>query len=190
MASDRPDKKEKKEKKEKRSEDAGVTKSKKDKKEKKDKKDKLASALDEKLQQDVAAQSAVKASDEGSDMEEDKTPEVTLERKVVPFAVPLADEKGQKKICKTIRKGRLLLPRYVAHSASFFFSFLQLSLPCLASLYSNGGIGSCLLTSTLFNSRQEWYSQAWCQGSRQDPAKVPRHRPRLHLIPRSRHHRR
>ncbi|PKK43795.1 hypothetical protein CI102_11037, partial [Trichoderma harzianum] len=37
-------------------------------------------------------------------MEEDKTPEVTLERKVVPFAVPLADEKGQKKICKTIRK--------------------------------------------------------------------------------------
>ncbi|KAL6815486.1 50S ribosomal protein L30e-like protein [Trichoderma sp. SZMC 28013] len=104
MASERPDKKEKKEKKEKRSDDAGVSKSKKEKKDKKDKKEKLASALDEKLQQDVAAQSAVKVSDEGSDMEEDKTPEVTLERKVVPFAVPIADEKGQKKICKTIRK--------------------------------------------------------------------------------------
>lgn len=125
MASERPDKKEKKEKKEKRSDDAGVSKSKKEKKDKKDKKEKLASALDEKLQQDVAAQSAVKVSDEGSDMEEDKTPEVTLERKVVPFAVPIADEKGQKKICKTIRKGRLLLPRCVAQSASFFFLFFR-----------------------------------------------------------------
>lgn len=190
MASDRPDKKEKKEKKEKRSEDAGVTKSKKDKKEKKEKKDKLASALDEKLQQDVAAQSAVKASDEGSDMEEDKTPEVTLERKVVPFAVPLADEKGQKKICKTIRKGRPPLPLCVAQSASFFLLFFTFpSLLLLSSIYMEV-FGSCLLTSTLFNSCQEWYPQAWCQGSRQDPAKVPRHRPRLHLIPRSRHHRR
>ncbi|UKZ75078.1 hypothetical protein TrVFT333_002750 [Trichoderma virens FT-333] len=104
MAAERSDKKDKKEKKEKRSEESGVSKSKKEKKDKKDKKDKLASALDEKLQQDVAAQSAVKASEEASDMDEDKTPEVALERKVVPFAVPLADEKGQKKICKTIRK--------------------------------------------------------------------------------------
>ncbi|EGR44390.1 uncharacterized protein TRIREDRAFT_124149 [Trichoderma reesei QM6a] len=107
MASERPEKKDKKEKKEKRSDDAGVAKSKKDKKEKKDKKDKLASALDEKLQQDVAAQTSAKASEEASDMDEDNKPQaeqLPLERKVVPFAVPLADEKGQKKICKTIRK--------------------------------------------------------------------------------------
>ncbi|KAL6864040.1 50S ribosomal protein L30e-like protein [Trichoderma novae-zelandiae] len=104
MASERPDKKEKKEKKEKRSDEAGVAKPKKEKKDKKDKKEKLASVLDEKLQQDVAAQTSAKASEEASDMDEDKAPEVALERKVVPFAVPLADEKGQKKICKTIRK--------------------------------------------------------------------------------------
>ncbi|TFB06774.1 H/ACA ribonucleoprotein complex subunit 2 [Trichoderma ghanense] len=106
MASERPEKKDKKEKKEKRSDDAGVAKSKKDKKEKKDKKDKLASVLDEKLQQDVAAQASAKASEEAaSDMDEDsKQAELPLERKVVPFAVPLADDKGQKKICKTIRK--------------------------------------------------------------------------------------
>lgn len=106
MASERPDKKEKKEKKEKRSEESGVKKEKKEKKDKKDKKEKLAAALDEKLQQDVAGQISPVKGSEDSDVEEDKAPEVALERKVVPFAVPLADEKGQKKICKTIRKGK------------------------------------------------------------------------------------
>ncbi|KAK1255359.1 hypothetical protein MKX08_009354 [Trichoderma sp. CBMAI-0020] len=104
MASERPDKKEKKEKKEKRTEESGVKKEKKDKKDKKDKKEKLAAALDEKLQQDVAGQISPVKGSEDSDMDEDKAPEVALERKVVPFAVPLADEKGQKKIYKTIRK--------------------------------------------------------------------------------------
>ncbi|KOS23139.1 H/ACA ribonucleoprotein complex subunit 2 [Escovopsis weberi] len=102
MAAERPEKskKEKKEKKEKRSEEAGVTKTKKDKKEKKEKKEKLAAALDDK-----AAHEAKPAAEEApSDMDEDKAEETVLERKLVPFAVPLADDKGQKKICKTIRK--------------------------------------------------------------------------------------
>jgi H/ACA ribonucleoprotein complex subunit 2 len=125
MAAERPDKKEKKEKKEKRSEEAGVSKpkkEKKEKKEKKDKKDKLASVLDEKLQQDVAAQTSVNDSEEASDMDEDKPAEVALERTVVPFAIPLADEKGQKKICKTIRKGINMmpfLPLSLVHPLSF-----------------------------------------------------------------------
>lgn len=111
MAAERPDKKDKKEKKEKRaSDETGVSKSKKDKKEKKEKKDKLAAALEEKLQKDAAAQSAGKAAaDEDSDMEEAKE-ELPLERTVVPFAVPVADEKGMKKVYKTIRKGALRLP--------------------------------------------------------------------------------
>lgn len=126
MASERPDKKEKKEKKEKRTEESGVKKEKKEKKDKKEKKEKLAAALDEKLQQDVAGQ----ISPEDSDMEEDKAPEAALERKVVPFAVPLADEKGQKKICKTIRKGKNL-----SHERTPFWCFLfnQMSLHLLTT---------------------------------------------------------
>ncbi|CAH0018406.1 unnamed protein product [Clonostachys rhizophaga] len=111
MAAEKPDKKEKKDKK--RSDESGVAKSKKDKKDKKDKKEKLAAALEDKLQKDAAAQSdaasrAVKAApaDDNSDSEmEDKSgEEVALERTVVPFAVPLADDKGQKKVYKAIRK--------------------------------------------------------------------------------------
>lgn len=113
MAAEKPDKKEKKDKK--RSDESGVAKSKKDKKDKKDKKEKLAAALEDKLQKDAAAQSdaaskAVKAApaDDNSDSEmEDKSgEEVALERTVVPFAVPLADDKGQKKVYKAIRKGK------------------------------------------------------------------------------------
>jgi hypothetical protein len=154
MASERPEKKDKKEKKEKRSDDAGVAKSKKDKKEKKDKKDKLASALDEKLQQDVAAQTSAKASEEASDMDEDNKPQaeqLPLERKVVPFAVPLADEKGQKKICKTIRKGTPPL----SHSPPlcFFFPFFFVFLFMTSILFCHSSVwlhlfllGSPLLT--------------------------------------------
>lgn len=104
MAAEKPDKKEKKDKK--RSDESGVSKSKKEKKEKKDKKEKLAAALEEKIQQDAAPSAAVNAN-EDSDMEEDKVEELPLERTVVPFAVPVADEKGMKKIYKTIRKGML-----------------------------------------------------------------------------------
>lgn len=99
MAAERPDKKEKKEKK--RSEESGIHKTKKEKKDKKDKKEKLAAALEEKLQQDAEP----KTVDSDSDMEDEETAaDLPVERTVVPFAVPLADEKGMKKVYKTIRK--------------------------------------------------------------------------------------
>ncbi|KAG5975352.1 hypothetical protein E4U55_007739, partial [Claviceps digitariae] len=102
MAAERPDKKEKKDKK--RSDDSGgVTKPKKDKKEKKEKKEKLAAALE-----DVAAAKPVaRDPDNDSDMEDGvvaPAEALPLERTVVPFAVPVADEKGMKKVYKTIRK--------------------------------------------------------------------------------------
>jgi len=107
MAAEKPDKKEKKDKK--RSDEAGVSKSKKDKKEKKEKKDKLAAAAEEQLQKDVAEQEkgAVKkvaAADEDDSDVEPEAAEIPLVRTVVPFAIPLADEKGTKKVYKTIRK--------------------------------------------------------------------------------------
>lgn len=113
MAAERPDKKEKKEKKEKRSDESGVSKSKKDKKDKKEKKEKLAAAaLEEKLQEDAAKQSVSKGAsaaatedDSDSEMEDgNEAPELTLETTVVPFAVPVAGDKGMKKVYKTIRK--------------------------------------------------------------------------------------
>lgn len=111
MAAERADKKEKKEKKSSRSDDAGaVTKVKKDKKEKKEKKEKLAAAvLDQKLQEDAAAAAPaekieVDSEAEDSDAEDAKKEELPLERTVVSFAIPLADEKGTKKVFKTIRK--------------------------------------------------------------------------------------
>ncbi len=117
MAAERPDKKEKKEKKEKRaSEDAGVKKDKKEKKEKKDKKEKLAAAVEDKIQQDAASakpskkdkkdkKAAATADDSDSDMEDgDKAADQALERTVVTFAIPVADDKGMKKVYKTIRK--------------------------------------------------------------------------------------
>lgn len=115
MAAERPDKKEKKDKKEKRaSEESGVKKDKKDKKEKKEKKEKLAAAVEEKIQQDAAATksskkekkaAAVEDNDSDSDMDEsDKAEDLPLARTIVPFAVPVADDKGMKKVYKTIRK--------------------------------------------------------------------------------------
>ncbi|KAH7266155.1 hypothetical protein FSOLCH5_012925 [Fusarium solani] len=103
MAAEKPDKKEKKDKK--RSDESGVSKSKKEKKDKKDKKEKLAAALEEKIGQESAPKVAAKAAAaEDSDVEEDKAAELPLERTVVPFALPVADEKGMKKVYKTIRK--------------------------------------------------------------------------------------
>jgi H/ACA ribonucleoprotein complex subunit 2 len=107
MAAEKPDKKEKKDKK--RSDESGVSKSKKEKKDKKEKKEKLAAALEEKLQQDAPVAAAAAANmDEDSDAEEEKAAELPLERVVVPFALPVADEKGMKKVYKTIRKGMRL----------------------------------------------------------------------------------
>ncbi|UPL00514.1 hypothetical protein LCI18_011448 [Fusarium solani-melongenae] len=102
MAAEKPDKKEKKDKK--RSDESGVSKSKKEKKDKKDKKEKLAAALEEKLGQESTPKAAKAAAAEDSDVEEDKAAELPLERTVVPFALPVADEKGMKKVYKTIRK--------------------------------------------------------------------------------------
>jgi H/ACA ribonucleoprotein complex subunit 2 len=105
MAAEKPDKKEKKDKK--RSDESGVAKTKKDKKDKKEKKDKLAAAAEDQLQKD-AAQSAPalkkeKVEDDDSDVEVEAD-DVPVEKTVVSFAVPLADEKGTKKVYKTIRK--------------------------------------------------------------------------------------
>jgi len=103
MAAEKPEKKEKKDKK--RSDESGVSKPKKEKKDKKDKKEKLAAALEEKIQQDAPVAAAAAANmDEDSDAEEDKAAELPLERVVVPFALPVADDKGMKKVYKTIRK--------------------------------------------------------------------------------------
>ncbi|KAF4959013.1 hypothetical protein FSARC_10850 [Fusarium sarcochroum] len=102
MAAEKPDKKEKKDKK--RSDESGVAKSKKEKKDKKDKKEKLAAALEQQDAAPVAVAAAVSKIDVDSDSEEEKVSELPLERTVVPFAIPVADDKGMKKVYKTIRK--------------------------------------------------------------------------------------
>ncbi|KAM0555082.1 hypothetical protein ACHAPJ_006431 [Fusarium lateritium] len=102
MAAEKPDKKEKKDKK--RSDESGVSKSKKEKKDKKDKKEKLAAALEQQDAAPVAIAAAVSKIDVDSDSEEEKAADLPLERTVVPFAIPVADEKGMKKVYKTIRK--------------------------------------------------------------------------------------
>jgi H/ACA ribonucleoprotein complex subunit 2 len=92
------DKSEKKDKK--RSSEGGISKDKKDKKKDKTKQEKLARALDAHLQADAAAQ-------------DEKTEEVDPEdiikpaEELVPFAMPLADDKTHKKIYKLIKKGTL-----------------------------------------------------------------------------------
>jgi hypothetical protein len=112
MASDKPEKKkekskDKKEKKDKkRSETDGVHKDKKDRKEKNAKKEKLESkvsaALDEQLQAEVAI-SAAKAGVVATPME-DESKKLGPKPALVPFAIPLADEKAMKKVLKTVRK--------------------------------------------------------------------------------------
>ncbi|KAI1850519.1 hypothetical protein JX265_004229 [Neoarthrinium moseri] len=113
MGATKPEKKEKKDKKDKkRSEADGVAKVSKDKKEKKEKKDKLKSAvlnaaLDEKLQSDAAA--SLEKAPEVTEIEvDDEEGEGKVVKPVVgalvPFARPLADDKGTKKILKSVRK--------------------------------------------------------------------------------------
>lgn len=110
MGATKVDKKEKKDKK--RAESEGVTKpSKKDKKEKKEKKEKLKTAvlnaaLDEKLQADAAA--SVETAPEVTEIEVDEDGTKVVQPVVgalVPFARPLADDKGTKKVLKSVRKG-------------------------------------------------------------------------------------
>ncbi|RYP58950.1 hypothetical protein DL770_010324 [Monosporascus sp. CRB-9-2] len=114
MGATKPEKAEKKEKKEKKRSDAdGVSKtsSKKDKKEKKEKKEKLKSAvtaaLDGQVEKNGDVTVAVIRTDKGEDGEKDEKKTTVLQPVVgalVPFARPLADEKGTKKIMKTVRK--------------------------------------------------------------------------------------
>jgi len=96
------DKSEKKDKK--RSDNDGVRKEKKDKKKDKAKQDKLARALDAHLQADVAA------SFEAQDDQTEIDPEDIIKpvEELVPFALPLADDKTHKKIYKLIKKGAKL----------------------------------------------------------------------------------
>lgn len=129
MGSTKPEKKEKKDKSAKRSEVDGVSKSSKtksDKKDKKEKKDKLKTAvlnaaLDDKLQADAAAQSLEKAPEVTEvEVEEEDGEKVTkhVVGALVPFARPLAEEKGTKKILKTVKKGKsFFIPEQI-----FFFS--------------------------------------------------------------------
>ncbi|KAI0164254.1 L30e-like protein [Hypoxylon sp. FL1284] len=102
MGASKPEKKEKKDKK--RSDADGISKPKKDKKEKKEKKDKLKNAvnaaLDDQLQADAAASVTVVKDD---DTKSAKVL-VPIVGALVPFALPLADEKATKKIMKTVRK--------------------------------------------------------------------------------------
>ncbi|RDA82921.1 hypothetical protein CP532_6065 [Ophiocordyceps camponoti-leonardi (nom. inval.)] len=110
MAAEKPDKKKEKKDKKKRSEESGVTKpSKSSKKEKKEKKEKLAAAVKDKLEREDSAETTPAVSKAAADEEDDSdaeqpTASQPVERTVVPFAVPIADEKGMKKTYKTIRK--------------------------------------------------------------------------------------
>jgi H/ACA ribonucleoprotein complex subunit 2 len=98
------DKSEKKEKK--HSEEGGIKKEKKDKKKEKAKQDKLARALDAHLQADAAASSGKDETTTTAEMN-DVDPEDLIKpaEELVPFALPLADEKAHKKIYKLIKKG-------------------------------------------------------------------------------------
>ncbi|KAB5554430.1 50S ribosomal protein L30e-like protein [Coniochaeta sp. 2T2.1] len=91
----------------KRSDEGGIKKEKKDKKKDKAKQDKLARALDAHLQADVAA-SATK--DDAATEMKDVDPEDMIQpaEELVPFALPLADDKAHKKIYKLIKKGAKL----------------------------------------------------------------------------------
>jgi H/ACA ribonucleoprotein complex subunit 2 len=116
VVDDKKVKKEKKDKKEKKSKDKsenkdkkrsgsdGVHKEKKDKKKDKAKQDKLARALDAHLQADAAA--AFDAQDDAADVDPEDL--IKPAEELVPFALPLADDKTHKKIFKLIKKGAKL----------------------------------------------------------------------------------
>lgn len=108
------DKSEKKDKK--RVEEGGIKKEKKDKKKDKAKQDKLARALDAHLQADVAA--SVGHQDDEQQMKVDPEDLIKPTDELVPFALPLADDKAHKKIYKLIKKG-------MWHSLICFIALLQ-----------------------------------------------------------------
>ncbi|KAI1335408.1 L30e-like protein [Xylariaceae sp. FL0016] len=105
MGSTKPEKKEKKDKK--RSEADGISKPKKDKKDKKEKKEKLKhavnAALDDELQTSIVKEDANDDGDSDAAVEK-KEKKPVIVGSLVPFARPLADEKGTKKVMKCVRK--------------------------------------------------------------------------------------
>lgn len=113
--------KDKKEKKEKRSESDGIKKSKKDKKEKKSEhvtEALLASVSDASSGADVKTTVAIRTVADESDDETARPALVSAN--LVPFAVPLSDDKTTKKIFKSVKKGTLplcLLRRRLAHTS-------------------------------------------------------------------------
>ena len=112
------DKADKAKKDKKRSESEGVSKDKKDKKKDKAKQDKLARALDAHLQADVAAEAGVQIETAAVDPEDLIKPSENL----VPFAMPLADDKMHKKAYKLIKKG-MHSPRFTFLSTSTLIPF-------------------------------------------------------------------
>lgn len=102
-------KKEKKERKEekvkkdkKRSETDGISKEKKDKKKEKAKQDKIARLVDSQILNEAATQAAAP---EPVDKSADPEDAITTADNLVPFAIPLADDKVHKTIYKLIKKG-------------------------------------------------------------------------------------
>ncbi|KAK4162636.1 50S ribosomal protein L30e-like protein [Cladorrhinum sp. PSN259] len=95
--------KDKSEKKEKKAE-GGITKDKKDKKKDKVKQEKLARVLDAHLQADAA----VDVEDVNDEKEVDPEDNIETADYLVPFALPLADDKAHKKLYKLIKKGAKL----------------------------------------------------------------------------------
>ncbi|KAK4191528.1 50S ribosomal protein L30e-like protein [Podospora australis] len=100
------DKSEKKEKK--HSESGGISKEKKDKKKDKAKQEKLAHALDQHIQAEASNATALVVADKPEDIEVDVEEIIKTAEDLVPFALPLADEKASKKAFKLIKKAAKL----------------------------------------------------------------------------------
>ncbi|KAK4219706.1 L30e-like protein [Rhypophila decipiens] len=105
------EKKSKKEKKEaglkkekKRSETDGISKEKKDKKKEKAKQEKIAKLVDDQILNEAATAAVAEPVDATVDPEDI----ITKAENLVPFAIPLADDKIHKKIYKAIKKGAKL----------------------------------------------------------------------------------
>lgn len=101
----------------KRSETDGISKDKKDKKKEKADKEKIARALEKQLQDD-AMRAQIGEKPENDEKEVTKT--ATGVGGMVPFAMPLADDKLVKKIYKLVKKGTapLLFLFFRAHPAT------------------------------------------------------------------------
>lgn len=115
--------KDKSEKKEKRhSEAGGISKEKKDKKKDKAKQDKLAHALDAHLKSEATDATALVVADKPKNIDVDVEDIIKPTEELVPFALPIADDKTHKKLYKIVKKGKSL-------SASARANWVAISLP-------------------------------------------------------------